>query len=419
MAYMKDSTGRRLDSFQVQDRQGALARSLVRPMLSLPPVMGTPPTRTLNPALGSHTSYTLAQSLAKVTVKGGLFSTYTANGYDSWRNTISPINGTLTQPAPSIVAFHYDGATPDIKYRDTGGSNTSEFHIFVNEFDGLGEQRATAFSEPTGASALGGGAQVIRLTFATAKHRRIRVLMKNCEFAGVRGLPTDTFTPAPAEEPTIGLLLDSWGASRATPAGYTTPPVASTNTLWFMGALLAGLEPMLCAQSGTGLITPTTNPDLGVFADTRRINPLVTAGPDYILVTPSLNDYVNSTPNPSAVAAALTSLCATFATSLPNTKIIVAGPQSIGTAVGLKGDADADAIATRNAVKTAALAAPNVISYIDPIAEGWITGGGDQKTPTGGGNSDKFRAGYHLTQDGDAALSQTRVLQALVQALRA
>jgi hypothetical protein len=120
MAYMKDSTGRRLDTFAVPSKNRSIARSLTRHQPTLPQVMSTPPTRSLNPAIGTFTSFNLVDSLAKVTPKGGLFSTYTANGYDSWRNTVNPVSSTA-YPSAHYIEFLADD-TFDVKFRDNSGS---------------------------------------------------------------------------------------------------------------------------------------------------------------------------------------------------------------------------------------------------------------------------------------------------------
>jgi hypothetical protein len=250
---------------------------------------------------------------------------------------------------------------------------------------------------------------VWRFTFASSKIRRVRLFLKNADFAGVRHAPTTVMLPAPKAEIKVALLGDSWMDNASGLLGQ--------HSLFYTACLLLGFEPLLCGQAGTGYITPTTDPNLGIFEDTRRVTPIIAAAPDLIIIEGSLNDDVNSTPNPTAVQAAATSLYANFATNLPDTKLIVFGPQSIGSPSGGAGDTNADRMANRTAVQTAAQAAPNVLAFVDPIAQKWVTGTGNTTATTGVGTSDKLmNSVYHLSQFGHDALAY-RVAQSIAGVL--
>lgn len=388
-------------------RRGPALAGTVQPRTALPPLMATPPTRALNPAIGTFTSFNLVDSLLKVTPKGGLFSTHTANGYDSWRNLVNPVSASA-YPAANSVEFFTDD-TFDLKFRDNSGSSLACVWAWVDELDGLGWQRVTALTESTGAVAAGGGAQVWRYTFASSKLRRVRLFLKNCDFAGVRHAPTTTMQPAPYAELRVAILGDSWADNSS--------GILGQHSLFYTAALLLGFDPLLCGQAGTGYITPTGNADLGVYGDTRRKAPIVSAAPDYIIITGSLNDDVNSTPNPAAVQAAAAALYAEFATTLPHTRLIVFGPQSVGSPAGGTGDTNANRTANRDAVKAAADAAPNVLGFVDPIAEKWVAGTGNSTATTGVGPSDKLmNSTYHLGQFGHDVLAQ-RVARSVANVL--
>jgi hypothetical protein len=375
--------------------QSTQALTAMRPAPALPPLMTTPPTRTLNPAIGTFTSYTLADSLLKVTPKGGLFTTYTANSLDSIRNIVNPVTAT-SLPSPYYIEFAVDD-TFDIKFRDNAGSNLAKIWIWIDELKGDGWQRVTASAEATGASALNGGAQVWRVT-ATAL-RMVRVFFHNCDFAGVRHTPTTIMQPSARTELKIALLGDSWMANALGNYGI--------HSLFYTAALFLGTEPLLCGQAGTGYITPTTDPNLGIYGDPRRTAPIVTAQPDLIITEGSLNDDVNSPVNATTIQAAATALYNTFAASLPKTKLIVFGPQSIGSPVGGNGDTNADRLTNRDAVKAAAQIAPNVLAFVDPITEKWVNGTGNSAAPTGIGTSDKLmNSTYHLAQYGHDTLAR-------------
>lgn len=384
-------------------RQGSL-----RPLKELPPILGTLPTRSLNPAIGTFTSYNLADSLLEVTPKGGSFATYNANGYDTHRNYISPISASA-YPSPYYIEFECDD-TVDIKFRDNAGSSLAAIWIWVDELDGTGFKRVTTYVESTGANALNGGAQVWRVAFASSIRRIVRVFFKNCEFAGIRHAPTTIVHPTARTELKVALLGDSWMDNAS--------GILHMHSLFYTGVLLLGMEPLNAGQAGTGYMTPTNNANLGEFGVTARVTPIVAAAPDYIIIEGSLNDDINYGPTPAnpgaasgtappaSIQAAATALYAYFATNLPNTKLIVFGPQSLGSPTSAFGDTNANRLANRDAVQTAALAAPNVLGFVDPIAEKWVTGTGNSTATTGIGTSDKLRnSAYHLGAFGHDTLA--------------
>jgi hypothetical protein len=400
-------------------RHQSAIRGTARVLPALPPVMATPPARSLNPAIGTFTSYTLADSLLKVTPKGGLFITYTANGYDSLRNTVSPVTSSA-YPTPSYIDFLTDDSF-DVKFRDNSGSSLATLWAWVDELDGAGWQRVTTLTESAGASALNGGAQVFRYTFASSKMRRVRVFFKNCDFAGVRHAPTTIMQPAPHTELKVAILGDSWTDNAS--------GVLGQHSMAYTACLLLGFEPLLCGQAGTGYVTPTNNANLGNYIDTRRTDPIAAAAPDYIWVFASINDDLNYGPTPAnptapagpaptaTVTANATTLYARFAQALPKTKIIAFGPQSIGSPTGGFGDTNTNRLANRTAVKAAADTAANVLKFIDPIAEKWVTGTGNSTAATGVGTSDKLmNSTYHLSQFGHDILAQ-RIGQSVADTL--
>jgi hypothetical protein len=262
---------------------------------------------------------------------------------------------------------------------------------------------------------------VFRYTFASSKLRRVRLFFKNCEFAGVRHAPTTIMQPGPQTEVKVALLGDSWMDNAS--------GILGQHSLFYTACLLLGFEPLLCGQAGTGYVTPTNNANLGNFIDARRTAPIISAAPDFIIVEGSLNDDVNYGPTPadpgaasgpaptSMVTANAAALYNTFKTNLPGTRLIVFGPQSIGSPTAGFGDTNANRLANRTAVKAAADAAPNVLAFVDPIAEKWVTGTGNSTAVTGVGTSDKLmNSTYHLGQFGHDTLAH-RVAQSIARVL--
>ena len=119
------------------------------------------------------------------------------------------------------------------------------------------------------------------------------------------------------------------------------------------------------------------------YGHATRTTPLYAVAPDYVIVGGSINDNAQS---PAAVGAAATALYGGIATNLPSAKIIVMGPQPVDSGYSTS----STLLANRDAVRTAALAAGNVLGFIDPIAGKWFSGSGNISTPTGDGNKDYF-----------------------------
>lgn len=145
-------------------------------------------------------------------------------------------------------------------------------------------------------------------------------------------------------------------------------------------------------NGGTGYVN--AGPSFAsVFGSPARLDAMASTTPDAWLLWGSIND----SPALGNVQAAAASAYAGLASRLPSAKGIVVGPQ-------LAGHEDVAA-----AVKAAALAAPNVIAYIDPVAEGWaavsgVTGPTDPQHPS-------VLGAEHL-----AAVVLDRVQQILVRA---
>ena len=107
---------------------------------------------------------------------------------------------------------------------------------------------------------------------------------------------------------------------------------------------------------------------------TAGLNLANTYDPDAMLIVGSINDSdVGLQPIAAAAYAA-------FAAARPDMPLIVAGPEPY--------DVFATPVATNNAVKAAALAAPNVLHYIDWYVDDWINGSGNTGAPAGDGNAD-------------------------------
>jgi len=305
--------------------------------------------------------------------------------------------------APYYVDFEMYGRDVAFRFNDNQGGTVAKIWLWV---DGI---PVTQYLESTGSDNPG---QLARwyVDFGTVGRRRIRAFFHNCDFAGFRINPTTALLPANHVEEKIAIFGDSW-----VQGGNNN--VVAQHTLWYTAALMNDLEPFSCGQSGTGYQTPTGNPNFGIYGDQRRIDALVAANPDYVLIAGSVNDDVNTPVNAATITANATAVYAALRLALPNAKLIVAGVQSVGGVA--TGDLSADRITNNNAVKAAALAATNVIGFIDHIADRWFTGTGDTASPTGDGTRDvMFTGTYHLSAIGHdiTAYRCARALNAVLMA---
>lgn len=104
------------------------------------------------------------------------------------------------------------------------------------------------------------------------------------------------------------------------------------------------------------------------YAADARVAQIVAVKPDEVVVCGSINSGTDN-----SVGAAL--FYSKLRERLPSTRIVVIGRQSYGDGTN-SGGVDVD-------IKAAADAAPNVIGYVSPRAEKWITGTGNSVSGTG------------------------------------
>ena len=221
-----------------------------------------------------------------------------------------------------------------------------------------------------------------RMVFPDTKRRTIRVYMGGADFGGLQVATGKTATATTAAEPyRLAVVGDSWTAN----AGTATWP----NTFSAVLGRMLGAETFLCGRGGTGYVATSTP-----FGHTTRLANLTTANPSLIIVEGSINDNASY----ATVGAAATAYYNSVATNLPSAKLIVVGPQPVPADYATS----TNLLANRDAVKAAALAAPNVLGFIDPIEGAWLSGTGKINTPTGSGNRDYYvhTDQLHLTRSG-------------------
>jgi hypothetical protein len=316
----------------------------------------------------------------QVTFRGWLKKTVTVGG-DSYIQNIANTEN-YTPGSGGWIEFDYYGASLEIIHY---GSPSSKVWAFV---DGAPISSNSIFNSTTGSSR-----RYYRLLFNTTAQRRIRVLLINAYFGGLNlGLSYDAVSPAEPKQLKVVMYGDSWTE------GYTYPTIHLESAYtWQLGEMLDA-EIFTCGQAGTGYVTNPGSFEAPFTDSVNRLPAIASISPDIIFIFGSLNDD-----GASGIQTAASSVYSTLASSVPNAKIIVAGPQSTG------GSPSANRQANDLAVNLAANAAPNVIGYISQIgintgsgfSDPWINGTGT--ISSGSGNNFIFiqPAGNHLTDAGN------------------
>jgi hypothetical protein len=270
--------------------------------------------------------------------------------------------------APWAVEFTSTSDDHVLTYRCPTGATSVRLWIFV---DGRPVGRSAV--KITGLTA--GSTYYYRFTFTTAKTRRITIHLCAADFGGITVATGQSIAAATPVETVKGLFLgDSWVANDADASW-------PNNFAWLAGKAL-GWQTYLCGQSGTGYVNAGTGT---AYGSAGRQTPITASAPDYIVIPGSIND--NGLSGQQTAAA---SLYSSLASALPSAKLIVVGPQPVN------GGYASASMTNHDAIKTAALAAPNVLGFIDPIAYRWIDGYGAIDAPAGVGNAD-FYVGHSTT----------------------
>jgi acyl-CoA thioesterase-1 len=354
---------------------------------------------------GPTTSYLLPAD-PRLTYRGAVYGTRTvsgsptminlSNGYQGSTDYGTATNIGTTQPF-SIEFDHYGTAfTVNIIGLQVG-------YLWQVYVDGQ-PASLTPLQIPDANTASGRGTYAL-VTFAAARLRRIRVTLPgNVTFRRIyHGAATDAFGPAQKQATRCYMLGDSWAGGTGATSFLTSLPAQLE--------LLTGWEMFRGGQSGSGYIAAPSAPTTA-YGSTARLNSVVAANPDIVIVQGTSNDDANT----ATVGAAAAALYTALATQVPKAKVVVVGAQNTSTTVS------ANRELARAAIRTAALAAPNVVKFIDPITDAWITGTGNTSAPGNDGNASVFVGGTagtdnaHLNDNGYAYYAR-RILQGIAGSL--
>ena len=254
------------------------------------------------------------------------------------------------------------------------------------------------------------GKWITNFTWATKRRRRITILTAALLHQIYIGKKDALFPSTRQLGRSVCVISDSFGT------GIGGSGVQSRIGSWmYRLALRLGFEDIHCAcQASTGYVNDN-NGTLGAGRfSTRLATEVIPTKTGWIMFLGSVNDD-NGTIAPAQVGAEAATCYAALASALPDSKLIVFGPQYMDGITHLP----RDAIAT--AIQSAAQAAPNVVRYV-PMS-GWVTGTGKVGSAANDGNADDVTCpdGVHPsiytghTYIGDAAYSAVSDIPGLAQ----
>ena len=242
----------------------------------------------------------------------------------------------------------------------------------------------------------------IDLNFATRDTRNIRIAMHgNALFGGIYAPTYETLTQ-PARRFRLGLYGDSY-------AGHQNDVTLDSPAYHMM--LATGWDVYEMSEASTGYVnngggTQGRTP----YGEATRLAYINTFDIDAMLVVGSINDNGSV----GSVQAAVTAFLTATAALRPTMPVIVAGAEPViaaGTSL------PSTYAQVNDAVRTAALAAPNVTKFIDWFVEDWLTGNGRVGATAGNGNQDWYIGadGLHLNIPGSRYIG-LRLVAALADA---
>ena len=420
MAYMKDSTGRRLDGFKAigaVEADARFARNVPRrrdvptPVLAnitADTVMASPPTIG---AIASTSAITNGKAW-----KAGLDGVIGAGAVDvnqpfnyagvkktSWRQEGSTFPGygymVFDVPdhtnAPSALyrqQFYFDGSKLEWKFHQFIGYN------ITIRVDG---QRVSA--APVRTMSNSPAEALLPITFSSRKIRLIEI-QSSLPFGRVITEPSDTVWVAePAGFPRVVVLGDSY--TQGTGSDYP----GSTGYVQQLAARMGWVDLVTAAVGGSGYLN---GGQAGKTFQQRVQADVIDLAPDVVLIVGGHNDTTSSSSNftPAAFATAADLLYKTLRTALPNAVLIAVGPLGHQSEQGPYATMLASMVTKGAGVLDA---------VIDTMTVPWFFGTGNTVSPTGNGNDDFYFSSAdiaHPVQAGHDYLAR-RLFAALVPVL--
>lgn len=189
--------------------------------------------------------------------------------------------------------------------------------------------------------------------------------------------------PAPL---TVGVVSDSMFdfCAQAMCMSRAAAPTLGTLTGWRVWNL---------AEGGTGYLSASSAPSYGSFVpgrfgSDRRLAAVQRAPIDLLLVNGSFNDAAVGAYTPEVHRAAVDAYLDDLARVRPDLPVVLVGIEPLGRYQSPYWDTRAR---TMNATLAATVGRhPNVIGFIDPYTDRWLTGTGSIVDPKGDGNQDMY-----------------------------
>lgn len=246
---------------------------------------------------------------------------------------------------------YHTGTTLEIYWR-AALTNDCWMQVFIDD-----QPTTPAPFQPSGITLTALTNYYTKLAFATSGPRKVRIRWENMGLIEIRTNATGSALATKSMRPVIACV----GTSNT---GYDPASPALYHSLGAWPWMLADALGMSCAQfggNGSGYVAApafggTGGGDAGGCG---RLTALIRVNPDFIVVEGANNDNANSYGTINAAATAYYNALNTY---LPDTPVLVIGPMATDVAT----DTSANRARNSAAVRDAALAAPNVVAYIDP-----------------------------------------------------
>lgn len=284
------------------------------------------------------------------TITGRYFGAQTgiANVFGSIGNYSTAL-GRLSTPGFTGLDMVLDGDAVEIRLY---GQVTGNVSLLIR-VDGL-----PVAVDPQSFATTASTTHYLKLAFGTARPRRVEIVMGPISaLYGIHAAHSTIVAPPP-RRPRVAFVMDSFGAGSAGTSGDQAMALTMARML--------NAECISASVGGTGYVSGSDT-----FGGSDRVGVVAAGSPDAILICGSLNDD-----GKAGVQAAATAAYAAYAAACPGVPVVVLGPQPSAAAT----TPSAARTAVNMAIKSAALAAPNVIAFHDMIgtADGqppdWATG---------------------------------------------
>lgn len=275
-----------------------------------------------------------------VTLRGGLWSAGTS---DTAANTVNDPHA--VKPSP-VVEFDVTAATATaLALRVVAvAAATATVEVWAN---------GAYVSAPTLALTAGQAGHLL-LTPAVGT-ARLRLRLANCTYGGLYHAPAaHAVSPALDRRPRIAVLGDSWVE------GALSVPELDLWPNQYAELMGAGAVARM-GQGGSGYVATVPAWQAEAYGSATRLSRLIAYAPQLVVIQGSQND---DTASPTAIRTAAAALYAAIAAGLPEAQLIVVGPPRLNAAPS------AQRLANRDAVRAAALDAPNVLGFVDQIGAG-------------------------------------------------